>query len=108
VVLRDDRLATSSGILMVGVGSLGAIREAQLVTRLLVVCRSYPDMLTDVSNNGEWWGNVLKGCWWSVVGIVLPLILLRDRVRIWSGLRVRDADHCDLIFLIFGVSSCLP
>jgi hypothetical protein len=44
-VLRDDRLAISSGISMVGVGSLGTKREAQSVVRLLMECRSYPDMV---------------------------------------------------------------
>jgi hypothetical protein len=42
---RDDRLAMSSGISMVGVGSLGTKREAQSEVRLLMECRSYPDML---------------------------------------------------------------
>jgi hypothetical protein len=37
IVLRDERLAMSSGMLIVGVGFLGAMRDAQLVTRLLVV-----------------------------------------------------------------------
>jgi hypothetical protein len=45
MALRDDRLAKLSGMLMVRVGSLGAMREAQSVTRLLVVWQSYPDML---------------------------------------------------------------
>jgi hypothetical protein len=43
--LRDDMLVTSSGASIVGVGSLGIKREAQAAVRLLMVRRSYPDML---------------------------------------------------------------